>query len=73
MGTEQTRNEKIRWIRNKLESHFSKHPTKSMSKEKLLSGFVLATSSTKRTGEELLRVISMIDLYKVEGDEITKK
>jgi len=73
MGTQNTRREKIEWLRGHLEMFFTKKPEGSVSREKLLSEFVLATASTWRSGIELLKVIAMIDGYKIEGDEIYKR
>jgi len=72
MGTENSRRDKIDWIRNKIEVFFKKKPKEAISKNKLLALFALEKGSTKRTGEEILKLIEELGFIKIKGDLIEK-
>lgn len=72
MGTAQTRQAKIQWLKNKIEVFFKNKPDGAMSKDKLLSAFALEAYSTYRTGEEILRMLEKTGKITLAGDLITK-
>lgn len=70
MGTKKTREYKVRWLRQNIQTFFNKKPDQSISKSKLLAQFALDTMSTKRTGQEILELLRDSGEIKLNKDTI---
>lgn len=72
MGTRKTREYKVRWLRQNIRSFFQKKPDQQISRSKLLAQFALDTMSTKRTGQEILKLLADAGEIKINKDTIEK-
>lgn len=70
MGTAQSRKEKIEWLKEQIERFFKERPDKMISKDRLVSEFIIAHSSTKRTAIELIDSLQQTEIIKIDGDNI---
>jgi hypothetical protein len=67
MGTSKTRQEKLAFLKHTIDSYFLKYPNGKIDARKLLSEFVMAQNSTKRTGLEIL--MSLVDTKYIKLNE----
>ena len=69
MGTSQSRAEKQGWMEMMLKMHCD-GKIKPISKEYLLSLFILRNRSSRRTGLEILKAMETTKHIRIDGDEI---
>jgi len=65
------RAKKLQWFIQTVKAFYALYPEGKLSKEKLLSEFVFKTSSTERTGKEILRTLKNAEIIDIDGDLIT--
>lgn len=67
-----TRQDKIDWFMAEFEAFFKKKPEGVISKDKLISAFILENNSTDRTAKEILKSLEIRGVIQINGDDITK-
>jgi hypothetical protein len=72
MGTAKTRLLKIEWLKNTIQSFFTKKPDLVISKQRIIAEFCIAHNSTDRTAKELLKVMENMGLIVIEKDNIKR-
>jgi len=68
----QRRKKKIEWLETAISNFFEAKPQGAISRERLISEFVLVFNSTERTGKEILKALAQAEKIKIDGDLITQ-
>lgn len=72
MGTIKTRQAKIDFMKNAIDSYFKKYPNGQIDAQKLIAEFVVSEGSTYRTGFEILRSLYETKYFKMSEGIITR-